>query len=241
LLKRRTLHFIRSCGGQPHDRIAALAFCFAFWFTIATMIFASLVRRTFGWRALLMLGGSLLKGFWHRGLVFEPPDVEFLFTSPFSQRQIFLYRLLSGYLFAVVQGLVFLALFEPHLKHPWLASLCLVLFQIACFHLATGAAIFAGTISQQSHHRVRWMILGLYFLITALYMRAAWDSNSFVVVSPVYSNSLLPALALSTHCEPSIVVDITLVLSIDLCDSSLHYLALEAAAWRCCCGSNPAF
>ena len=62
-----------------------------------------------------MLVGSLIKGFWQRGLVFEPPDIEFLFTSPFTQRQIVCYRLLPNYLYALVQGLVLAALFAPHL------------------------------------------------------------------------------------------------------------------------------
>jgi hypothetical protein len=201
LLKRRTLHFVRELR-RPTTLIgfAALAFCFGFWFYHRHHeIFGYLVRRdVLIGGALLMLGGSLLKGFWHRGLVFEPPDVEFLFTSPFTQRQIVLYRLLPGYLFAVVQGLVFLALFEPHLQHPWLASLCLALFQIACFHLATGAAIFAGTIAETSHHRIRWMMLGTYFLITALYLRAAWGLKlipSFVS-SPFAQVLFYPALTL---------------------------------------------
>jgi hypothetical protein len=131
--------------------------------------------------------------------VFDPPDVEFLFTSPFTQRQIVFYRLLPGYLFALVQGLVFLALFEPHLKHPWLACFCLVLFQIACFHLATGAAIFAGTIPEQSHHRIRWMLLGVCFLITALYLRAAWGLKLIpaFVSAPFTQFLFYPALTLS--------------------------------------------
>jgi hypothetical protein len=122
--------------------------------------------------ALVMLGGSLFKGFLQRGLVFEPPDVQFLFTSPFTQRQIIFYRLLPGYLFALAQSVVFLALFAPHLKHPLLTYACLMLLQIACFHIASGAAIFAGTLSEQAHHRIRWMLLGVYFVITALYLRA---------------------------------------------------------------------
>lgn len=202
LLKRRTLHFIRELR-RPTTLIgfAALGFCFSFWFYHRhNELFAYLVRReVLIGGALLMLGGSLLKGFWHRGLVFDPPDVEFLFTSPFTQRQIVFYRLLPGYLFAVAQGLVFFALFEPHLKHPLLASLCLMLFQTACFHVATGAAIFAGTISEQSHHRIRCMMLGVCFLITALYLRAAWELKlipSFVS-SPFTQELFYPALTLS--------------------------------------------
>lgn len=175
LLKRKTLHFIRGLR-RPTTLIgfAALAFCFGFWFYHRRHeFFTQLVRpEVLTGGALVMLGGSVFKGFLQRGLVFEPPDVEFLFTSPFTQRQIVFYRLLPSYLFALVQGMVFLALFGPQLKHPLLTSGCLVLFQIACFHVAAGAAIFAGTISEQAHHRIRWMMMGACFLITALYLRA---------------------------------------------------------------------
>ena len=177
LLKRRTLHFLRGLR-RPTTLIgfAALAF----------FLFCLFHFRREEWRsqlvrpevliggALVMLGGSLFKGFLQRGLVFEPPDVQFLFTSPFTQPQIVFYRLLPGYLFAAVQSLVFLALFAPHLKHPVLTSTCLMLLQIACFHIASGAAIFAGTISEPVHHRICWMMLGVYSIITALYLRMAW-------------------------------------------------------------------
>jgi len=202
LLKRRTLRFFQELR-RPTTLIgfAALAFCFAFWFYHRhNEVFAHLVRsEALIGGILLMLGASVLKGFWHRGLVFDPPDVEFLFTSPFTQRQIVFYRLLPGYLFAVVQGLVFFVLFEPHLKHALLVSLCLVLLQIICFHLATGAAIFAGTISEQSHHRIRWMMLGVCFLITALYLRAAWGLKLIppFVSSPFTQLFFYPALTLT--------------------------------------------
>src|SRR5882672_3845909 len=118
LLKRKALHYIRGLR-RPTTLIgfAALAF----------FLFCLFRFRREEWRAhlvrpeiliggaLVMLGGSLFKGFLQRGLVFEPPDVQFLFTSPFTQRQIVFYRLLPGYLFAIAQSLVFLALFAPHL------------------------------------------------------------------------------------------------------------------------------
>jgi hypothetical protein len=202
LLKRRTLHFIRELR-RPTTFIgfAALAVCFGYWLHYRhDEVFAYLVRpAVLVGGALLMIGGSVLMGFWHRGLVFDPPDVEFLFTSPFTQRQIVFYRLLPAYLFALVQGLVFLALFEPHLEHPLLTAFCLVLFQIACFHLATSAAIFAGTIPEQSHHRIRWMLLGVCFLITALYLRAAWGLKLIpaFVSAPFTQFLFYPALTLS--------------------------------------------
>src|SRR5437899_10865750 len=70
--------------------------------------FAQLVRtESLIGGAILMLGGALFKGFLQRGLVCEPPDIEFLFTSPFTQRQIIFYRFFPNYLFAFAQSLLF--------------------------------------------------------------------------------------------------------------------------------------
>ena len=202
LLKRRTLHFLRGLR-RPTTLIgfAALAFCFGFWFYHRRHeFFTHLVRpEILIGGALVMLGGSVFQGFLQRGLVFEPPDVEFLFTSPFTQRQIVLYRLLPGYLFALVQGTVFLVLFAPHLKHPVMTSGGVVLFQIVCFHVSAGAAIFAGTISEAAHHRIRWMMMGAFFLITALYLRGVLGLKLIpaFVSSPLTQVFFYPAVTLS--------------------------------------------
>src|ERR1019366_1424074 len=92
-----------------------------------------------------------------------------------SQRQIVCYRLLPNYLYALVQALVFVALFAPHLAHPVLMAAGLTLFQIICFHVATGASLVAGNFPEDLHHRLRCMMLGAGFLSTALYFRAAWN------------------------------------------------------------------
>lgn len=124
---------------------------------------------------LLMLAGSVGKGFLQRGIVFEKSDVEFLFTGPFAQHQIILYRLLPNYLYAVFQGLVFVILFGPHLTHPALATVSLVFFQVLCFHIATAAAIFGGSIRLPLHERMRWMMLGLFFVMTVAYLRVSFE------------------------------------------------------------------
>lgn len=202
LLKRRALHFCRGLR-RPTVLIgfAALVSVAGFLFHHRDdEIFGQLVRReSLIGCALIMLCGSLFKGFLQRGLVFEPPDLEFLFTSPFTQRQIVFYRLLPHYLYALVEGLVFLGLFGSHLKHPLLATICFIFFQIVCFHIATAAAIFGGTISQQSHHRIRWMLLGACFALTAAYLRAAWDLRIIpaFVSSPFTQLLFYPALTLS--------------------------------------------
>jgi len=202
LLKRRALHFLRGLR-RPTTLLgfAALAFFLSWMFCLRREeVFGQLVRpASLVGGAMLMLGGSLFKGFLQRGLVFEPADVDFLFTSPFTQRQIVFYRLLPGYLFAVGQGLVFFAFFVSHLKTPIQTSVCLMLFQIVCFHLAAGAAIFAGSISEPLHHRIRWMMLGVYFVVAALYLRTAWDLKLIpaFVSSPLSQVFFYPAVTLS--------------------------------------------
>src|SRR5436190_13393226 len=113
LLKRRLLQF--SCGlRRPTNLIgfvaviALLAFMFHYRRHEA---FGYLVRReSLIGGALIMVCGSLFKGFLQRGLVFDLPDLELLLTGPFSKPQIILYQLLPSYLFAPIEGLAFLAL-----------------------------------------------------------------------------------------------------------------------------------
>ena len=193
LLKRRFLDFVRSL--RRPTTLIGFAYVLGslgvlFWFRHYE-IFGHLVERDIlitG--AFLMLGGSLIKGFWQRGLVFEPPDIEFVFTSPFTQRQVVFYRLLPNYLYALVQGLVLAALFAPHLSHPVLMAAGLTLFQITCFHVATAASLFAGNFPEDLHHRLRCMMLGGGFLFIALYFRAAWE----VRFIPAFARSPLAQL-----------------------------------------------
>jgi hypothetical protein len=202
LLKRRAFYLVR-CLRRPATLIgfASLLFLIGILFHYRRAeAFAQLVRtESLIGAAILMLGGALFKGFLQRGLVFEPPDIEFLFTSPFTQRQIIFYRFLPNYLFAFAQSLVFYLLFESHLKQPVLTSACLMLFQIVCFHIATGSAIFAGTLSERAHYRCQWMLLCCYFVIVAVYLRAAWDLHlvpSFIS-SPFLQILFYPAANLS--------------------------------------------
>jgi hypothetical protein len=178
LVKRRTLQFLRGLW-RPTTIVGAVAVAGLlgfFFYHRRESVIAQLVRtECLIGGALVMLGGSLFKGFLQRGLVFELADVEFLFTSPFTERQVVLYRLISSYCYAILQGLVFFLLFKTHLQHPMVTASCLTLFQIVCFHTATGAAIYAGTISELAHHRIRWMLVGVLFVLTAVYLKEAWD------------------------------------------------------------------
>ncbi len=209
LLKRRVLGSIANLR-RPTSLIGFVALmsflAFLFHYRHAE-VFAQLTRppSLFG-GALLMLCGSLYMGFRQRGLVFEPPDLEFLFTAPFTRRQIIIYRLLPNYLYTVAQSLVFLAIFSSHLKHPFLVAACLTLLQIACFHISSAAAIYAGNIRDDSHYRLRWMMLGVFAFITVFYFRWGWDFH----VVPALANSapakllFYPAVSVPDLALPSL-------------------------------------
>jgi hypothetical protein len=202
LAKRKALHFFKSLG-RPTTLIGFVAVLFLVGFCIhfrRQEVMAHLVEpRSLAGGALIMFAGSLFRGFSQRGLLFESADIEFLFTSPFTRRQVLAYRLASSYCFAFAQSIVFWIVFATHLAHPWTAAACLALFQIACFHVATAAAIFAGTISEDLHYRLRWMILGAFFFVTALYLRVAWDLKIVprFLVAPVSQLLFYPAVLMS--------------------------------------------
>jgi len=199
LSKRRLQHFCLEL--RRPTRLMGIGAVFALLYFLFHYrhheIFAQLVRtESLVGAALVMVCGSVFKGFLQRGLIFERPDLEFLFTSPFSQRQLVFYRLLPNYLFTIVQSVVFLALFGSHLRSPVLTTLCFTLLQAACFHLATAAALFAGTLSEIVHQRLRWMMLAAFFLLASLYLRVAWDFKLIpaFAVSPWFQLVFYPAV-----------------------------------------------
>jgi hypothetical protein len=202
LAKRKALHFFKSLR-RPTTLIGFVAVVFLVGFCIHFRrheVMAHLVEpRMLAGGALIMFAGSLFRGFLQRGLLFEPADIEFLFTSPFTRRQVLAYRLASNYFFAFAQSIVFWIVFATHLTYPLTAAACLALFQIACFHVATAAAIFAGTISEELHYRLRWMMLGAFFFVTALYLRLAWDLRIVprFLVAPVSQILFYPAVLTS--------------------------------------------
>jgi len=201
LLRRKALKFAYSLR-RPTSLVGFLAVVsllgFLFYFRHHKLMGELVRRENLVGGALVMLCGSLFKGFLQRGLECEPADIEFLFTSPFTQRQIIIYRLLPNYLFAVFQSLVFMGLFASHFQYPILTALCLSLFQVACFHLAMAAAIFGGAIPEGTHYRMRWMILGVCFLIGASYLRLAWGFRIVPAFcsSPIVQFLFYPALTL---------------------------------------------
>ncbi len=125
--------------------------------------------------ALVMLAGSLCKGFFQRGIIFDPPDTEFLFIGPFTTRQILFYRLLPNYLYAFLQSVFVTLLFGSRLAHPFLFAVDFSLFQIGCFHLAAGAAIFSGSLPFARYQRLCWVLLASVLVLTLIYLRAAFD------------------------------------------------------------------
>ena len=166
LLKRQTIHFAAACGGQPHHRLCGAA---QFSRLFVPLPSPRSVRpigsaRAFDWRharhargitcsrAYCNAGWSLSRLTWNscsrvhlrNGRSFCTGCCQLFFRAP--------------------PRAVFLTLFASHLKHPLFTATCVILFQIACFHIATGAAILAGTIPELLYHRLRWMMLGVYFL-----------------------------------------------------------------------------
>lgn len=201
LLRRRARRFVLSLR-KPLTLVGFVALTglvgFLFYFREHKVVHEVMRKENLLGAALVMLCGSLFKGFLQRGLPCEPADVEFLFTSPFTQRQVLFYRLLPNYLFAVVQSLVLLGLFGSRFQHPMLMAIGVGLFQIICFHLATTAAIFGGSLPEQTHYRLRWMMLGVFFLLAALYLRLAWNFRivpSFCA-SPLFQGFFYPAVTL---------------------------------------------
>ncbi|HSU57351.1 MAG TPA: putative ABC exporter domain-containing protein, partial [Candidatus Dormibacteraeota bacterium] len=203
LLKGRTFRFVQNLR-KPTSLIgfAAVLFCLGTLFHFRRAdFFENIVRpATLIGCGLLMLCGSVFKGFLQRGLVFELPDIEFLFTSPFTRNQLMLYRLFPAYLYSFVQSLIVFLLLAPHLQHPLPFAACLMLFQIACFHISSAAAVYGGTLSTEAHARAQWMLLGMYFLLAALYLRLAWDLKPLpqLFLSAPAQLAFYPAVTLSS-------------------------------------------
>src|SRR5262245_54505782 len=200
LLKRRTLRFVRDLR-RPTKLIGFTALAgllgFLFYFRHDAFVGHLVRRETAIGCGLIMLGGSAFKGFLQRGLAFDPADVGFLFAGPFTHRHLVLYRLLPNYLFALVQGGVFLALLLPHLRHPLLTTACFMLFQIACFHVGMAMSLFAGSIAEPVHDRIRWMLLAAYLIVTAVYLRVGLDLRLVpgLAASPLVHLVFYPAIA----------------------------------------------
>ena len=92
LLKRRTHSFARDLR-RPTKLIGFAALVglvgFLFYFREHEFVGQLVRRETAIGCGLIMLGGSVFKGFLRRGLAFEPADVEFLFTGPFTNVTLF--------------------------------------------------------------------------------------------------------------------------------------------------------
>ena len=149
-LKRGMLKFVSRLR-RPSSAVGFLAilFCFGllFHYRQETFFRQALRREILIGGALIMVGGAVFKGFMQRGLAFELPDVEFLFTAPFTRRQVIQYSLLSSYLYSLAQGAVVGVLFAANARQFLVVTVCFALFQAACFHASAGAAIFGGNLS----------------------------------------------------------------------------------------------
>ena len=125
LLRRKVLHFCRDLR-RPVNLVSTLIVCSLLGVLVYHRNdeeFVKFITHVPLWFVLsLLLVVSLFRGFIQRGLAFESADVELLFTGPFKEYHLIFYRLLSGYLYSVVTGLVVLGLVGPHLEHPLLVT-----------------------------------------------------------------------------------------------------------------------
>src|SRR2546425_1987232 len=60
-------------------------------------------------------------------------------------------------------------------------------------------SLFAGSMAEQLHDRIRWMLVGVYFVVTALYLRVAWDIKFVpsIAASPLAQLLFYPAITWS--------------------------------------------
>jgi hypothetical protein len=69
--------------------------------------------------------------------------------------------------------------------------------------------MFAGTLAEDIHYRMRWMMLAVYFLLLALYLRKAWGLSlvpGFLASAPAQL-LFYPAVTLPDVIAPSALVD----------------------------------
>ncbi len=131
---------------------------------------------------------SIARGLLHRGLRFDPPDVEFVCSGPFTERSILLFRLLPSYVASVLTSVfVYLFLSDQFLR-PVLASVCVGLVQVLSAHLTTLASLWAGTLTVDSLRAVRrglWSlgVIGILILFRSIVqtegretVRSPWES-----------------------------------------------------------------
>ncbi|MEN6495241.1 MAG: putative ABC exporter domain-containing protein [Thermoguttaceae bacterium] len=109
---------------------------------------------------------SVLSSTDRRGIHFTPAEIDFLFSAPFTRRQLLVYKLASslpGLLFATLVIPVFLLRY----KIVWIAAFAgsfLAMFGIQLF--ATAVVLFSQTVAERAYTRFRRLVL--FALIIAI-------------------------------------------------------------------------
>jgi hypothetical protein len=123
---------------------------------------------------------TLLSSAGERGvLAFTPAEVTFLFTGPFSRRQLLAYKIIAVFLSSLVMAvffLVWMATLPIYSLRPGFAYLAIVLFLLFTQLLTIAIGLVAGTIGVQAYNRRRKLILvGLAILSLAALVEIGGD------------------------------------------------------------------
>jgi hypothetical protein len=116
------------------------------------------------------------RGEW--GFHFSPAEVEFLFTGPFTRRQLLVYKIFTNTIIALATAALMTAFFRVHAAWAFAAYLGLFL-GISFLQLFTMAiGLVAITIGTQAQTRIRRLVLVLLGILTAvLLFRASQHSG----------------------------------------------------------------
>jgi hypothetical protein len=128
----------------------------------------------FGLSLMAMLSAARMEG-----IHFTAAEVDFLFSGPFSRRQLLLYKLSSGMMASLFVALIFSMMLMRYAS-LWTAA-CLGAFLTLVFiHLLTTALVLAGqTLAQRMYTRARkammLVILGLAVIFAARWLPIFFD------------------------------------------------------------------
>jgi hypothetical protein len=113
---------------------------------------------------------SLIRGLLQKGIPFDPADMEYLCTGPFSHRAVLFYRLLPSYLSAVCFAILVYCWLGNGYRNPLLTSGCVFLAHLLSIHLTIKVSLYAGSLSESTLGKLRrtlWAIglVGIYLVI----------------------------------------------------------------------------
>lgn len=123
---------------------------------------------------VLSIFSSIVQG----GIRFTPAEVDFLFSAPFTRRQMLIYKLACG-----LPGLLFLTLLLPvfllRYQITWVAILVGGFLTLAGIQLLTTAAVLYGqTIAERAYTWLRKLLLGLLIVSIGLGLGILASSHS---------------------------------------------------------------